>query len=136
MDLNKFLLKKNTHTNISCISWCITPQWKTRRTDNRYNFSGVSEAWISPTPSPALPPCLLASVIHCFVPKNGIIPINQPDPESLPSSCLLLIYLNVVICTNSHILDFFLAFFSLHALDKAIEPKTPTSSLLKIIYKI
>lgn len=136
--LINFCFKKNTHTNISCISWCITPQWKTGRTDFQTTntvFSGVSEAWISPTPSPALPPCLLALVIHCFVAKNGIIPINQPDPESLPSCCLLLIYLNII-CTNSHILDFFLAFFSLHALDKAIEPKTTTSSLLKIIYKI
>ena len=95
--------------------------WEDRLSDNQYNFSGVSGAGISPIPSPPLLPCLLAVVIHCSVPKNGIIPINQPDPESLPSCCLLLIYLNVVICTNLHILDFFLAFFSLHALDKAIE---------------
>lgn len=55
----------------------------------------------------------------------GVVPINQPDPEPLPSCCLLLIYLNFVIHTNLHVLDFLLAFFSFHALDKAIEQNIP-----------
>lgn len=55
----------------------------------------------------------------------GVIPNNQPDPEPLPSCCLLLIYLSFVIHTNLHVLDFLLAFFSFHALDKAIEQNIP-----------
>lgn len=78
----------------------------------------------SSPPSPLL--CHCASLLcQSTVLLLGVIPISQPDLEPLPSCCVLLIYLSFVIHINLHILDFLLAFFSFHALDKAIEQNIP-----------